>query len=54
MPFVTGIQSANPLEDATGLDATKTFYTAATSAGSPETLNTVTIENGKITAWTQV
>jgi len=36
-----------------GTTGTVTFYAAATSGGSPTTLNTVTIVGGSITSWTQ-
>lgn len=36
-----------------GLTATRTFYAASTSGGAVNVLNTVTIKDGIITAWTQ-
>lgn len=36
-----------------GLTGTVTFYAAAGSGGSVDVLNTVTIVDGLITAWTQ-
>ena len=37
-----------------GVTGTRTFYTASTSGGAVNVLNTVTIANGLITGWTQV
>ena len=37
----------------TGVNGTKTFYASSTSGGTCTVLNTVTIEDGRITAWTQ-
>lgn len=39
--------------DTAGISGTFTFYTAASSGGTVDTLNTVTLVCGLVTAWTQ-
>jgi len=37
----------------TGITGTTTFYASSTSGGTCDVLNTVAIEEGRITSWTQ-
>lgn len=49
-PRLTGLALDIPV---TLFSGTRTFYTAATSGGTVDVLNTVVVENGFIKSWTQ-